>query len=80
MKPAKVIAAMGALLPLLAMAKTGVGRIQIDAGASTRTIESPGLGEAISIWNGPGTSSERTSARSLADRSHGVVEPPAGRL
>jgi len=75
----KVIAAMGALLPALAMAKTGVGRIQIDAGsARMRTIESAELGRMISIWNGPGTSSNRTSALSLADWSRGIVAPPAG--
>lgn len=70
---------MVALLPVLAIAKTGVGRIQIDAGAEpSRILESPELGEQVSIWNGPGTSSDRTSARSLADWSRGVVEPPAG--
>ena len=79
MKSANVIAVIATLLPALAIAKSGVGRIQIDAGGERmRTIESPELSQTISIWNGPGTSSDRTSAQSLADWSHGIVEPPAG--
>jgi len=78
-KSANVIAVIATLLPALALAKGGVGRIQVDAdGGWTRTIESPELGQMISIWNGPGTSSDRTSAHSLADWSRGIVEPPPG--
>jgi hypothetical protein len=73
------MAVIGALLPVLAWAKTGIGRIEIEAGGSSaRTIESPDLARRFSIWNGPGTSSDRTNSQSLADWTPGIVEPPAG--
>ncbi|MEO8064624.1 MAG: hypothetical protein ABI821_17950 [Pseudomonadota bacterium] len=79
MKSARVMAVIGALLPVFAWAKTGIGRIEIQAGDSAaRTIEAPDLARRFSIWNGPGTSSDRTSAHTLADWTRGIVELPAG--
>jgi hypothetical protein len=73
-----VIAVIGALLPLVAGAKTEIGRIEIQAGEFVNTIERPDLARRISIWNGPGTSSEGTTRQSLADWTAGFVELPTG--
>ena len=78
MKSARVIAVIGALLPVLAWAKTPIGRIEIHAGENVNTIESPELAKRFSIWNGPGTSSDQTTSQSLADWSPGIVTPSTG--
>ena len=76
MKSARVIAVIGTLLPLLAWAKSEIARIEIRTG--TVVNERADLASRFSIWNGPGTSSDRTSAQSLADWTAGIVELPAG--
>jgi hypothetical protein len=77
-KSVRVMAVIGALLPIVAWTKADVSRIEIRSGARVHTIASADLARRLSIWNGPGTSSDRTGPQTLADWSAGGVEPPAG--